>query len=90
MGKKMFGLARRHYAVISAKMSKQIEMPFGLCARVGPWKHALHGSHIGATWRIRLIRPYSGGPNEAAAMRPDVKLHSPLVLLINSKSFSQL
>jgi len=34
----------------------------------------LDGVHIGATWRIRLSRPY------AAAMRPYVKLLRPLVL----------
>jgi len=49
-------------AVSCAKMAEQIEMPLGLW--IGPRKHLLHGMHIGATWRIRLNRPY------AAAMRP--------------------
>jgi len=46
-------------------MAEQIEMPFGLCNGVDPRKHVLHGVHIGATGRIRLNRPCSGGPNEA-------------------------
>jgi len=54
-------------------MTEPIEMPFGLWTQVGPRKHVLHGVHIGATWRIRLNRPCSGGPNEAAEMRPYVK-----------------
>ena len=41
----------------------------------------LHGVHIGATWRMRLNRPRSGGPNKAVAMRPYVKLLWPLVII---------
>jgi len=66
--------ARRHAAVSCAKMAEQIEMSFGLWTRVRPRKHVLHGVHTCATWRIRLIRPCSGVPNEAAAMRPYAKL----------------
>jgi len=55
-------------------MAKQIEMPFGLWTLMGPRKCVLHGVHIGATWRMRLNRPCSGGPNKAVAMRPYVKL----------------
>jgi len=39
------------------------------------------GVHIGATWRIRLNRPCLGGPYEAAAMLPYVKLLRPLVII---------
>jgi len=60
--------------VSCAKIAEQIEMPFGLWTRVGMYKHVLHGVHIGATWRIRLNRPCSDGPNEAVAMSPYVKL----------------
>ena len=47
-----------------AKMTEQIEMPFGLWTQVDPKKNVLDGVHIGATWRIRLNHPC------AAAMRP--------------------
>jgi len=39
------------------------------------------GMHIEATWRIRLNRPCSGGPNEEATMRPGVKLFRPLLII---------
>jgi len=39
----------------------------------GPKEACVTWVHIGATWRIRLNRPCSGGPNEAAEMRPYVK-----------------
>jgi len=71
----MSGHARRHYAVSCAKKTEHIEMPFGLWTRVDPRKHALHGVHIGDTWRIQLIRLCSGELNEVVAMRPYVKLH---------------
>jgi len=65
----------RSITVVShAKMAESIETPFGLWSWVGPGKRVLHGVHIDETWRIRLIRPYSGRLNEAVAMRSYVKL----------------
>ena len=72
-GKNMPWLARRHSAVSCAKMAEPIQMPFGSCSRGGPKEVCVAWGHIGATWRIRLNRPY------AAAMRPYVKLLWPLV-----------
>ena len=41
------------------------------------WRQCAHkGGHIGATWRIRLKRPF------AAAMRSNVKLLWPLVVVV--------
>jgi len=48
MGKDMPWHARRHSAVICAKMAEPMEMPFGLRTRVGPRMHVLNGVHIGA------------------------------------------
>jgi len=67
--------------VTPAKTAEPIEMPFGLWTRMGPWKRVLHGVHTSATWRIRLNRPRSVGPNGAAAMRPYVKLLWPLIII---------
>jgi len=66
--------ARTQSAVSCAEMADQIEIPFG-CG-LGWAQGSMHymGVHIGAIWRIRLIRPCSGGPNEAAALWPYVKL----------------
>ena len=60
--------------VSCAKMAEQIEMPFGLWTRGAEGSMRYMGVHIGATWRIRVNCPCSGGSNEAAAMRPYVKL----------------
>jgi len=60
-------------AVSCTKKAEPVEMPFGVWTRVGPRKHVLDGVHIGATWRLRLNRRC------VAAMRPYVKLLSPLV-----------
>ena len=43
-------------AILRYAMAEPIKMPFGLCTRIGPGKHVLHGS---ATGRIRLNRPYA-------------------------------
>jgi len=50
-------------ATSCAKMAEMIEMPFGVCTRVGP-RNMLDGVQVGATWRMRLNHPC------AAAMRP--------------------
>ena len=60
-------------ALSCAKTAESIDVPFGMWTRVGARKHVLDGLHIGANWRIRLNRLC------AAAMRPYVKLLSPLV-----------
>jgi len=55
-------------------MAEEMEMPFGLRTGQGPRKHVFHG---GAQWRnlAYSIEPFMfGSANEAAAMRPYVKL----------------
>jgi len=44
--KNMFGHAQQYSAVSCATMAEPIEMPFGLCTRVGPRKHVLDGVKI--------------------------------------------
>ena len=52
----------RSVTIVSrATNAEPVEMQFGVWTRVGPRKH---GVGIGATWRIRLNRPF------AAAMWP--------------------
>jgi len=71
-GKGMSVCDRRHSGVSYAKTAEPIEMPFyGLAG--GPKEACVTWGHVGATWRIRLNRPC------AAAMRPYVKLFSPLI-----------
>ena len=50
------------------KTAEPIEMPFGISTRVDQMTHVLDGVDIGATWQIRLNRPY------AAVIRPYAKL----------------
>jgi len=39
------------------KTAELMEIPFGMCTRVGPRKYVLDGSHVVATWRIQLNHP---------------------------------
>jgi len=61
-------------------MAEPIDLPFGLCTRVGRRKHKFNRiGHVArmcphATWRIRLNRP------SVVAIRPYVKLLWPLVV----------
>jgi len=71
---------RRHFAVSCAEIAERIEMPFGLCSGWTQGSMCYMAVHIGATGRIRLNRPCSGGPNEAVAMRPYVKLLWPVII----------
>jgi len=57
------------------KTAEPIEMPFGISTRVDQMTHVLDGVDIGATWQIRLNRPY------AAVIRPYAKLLWPLVVV---------
>ena len=61
------------------KTAEPIEIPFGLWTRVSQRKHVMH---IVAIWWKRLKCPCLGGPYEAAAMWPYVKLLWPLVYLL--------
>jgi len=61
-----------------AKTAESIKMPLGMWPWVGLRKHLLDGVHIGATWRIRLIRPCG------AAMQLFIKLLWPLLTISSS------
>jgi len=74
-GQVMPGSAQRHSAVICAKTAEPIKIPFGLWTLVCWRKLVLHGGHIDAPWWIRLNRLCP------VAVRPYVKLLSPLVLI---------
>jgi len=59
-GKNVPWLARRHSAMSCAKTAEPIQMPFGLCSRMGPRKHVWHGGTLAQPgeydWTVRMRR----------------------------------